>query len=275
MTLYEIISNLNMVLLAVSLVVFARMAWAGRLSEKYLRLGPTRELKQPREFYLFGIFGVMVYAVVKLQTSPESPLELQFAIYLVPFLFVGLLLNRAIHTEAGFRTIGLLPRHPRRDLSTGLFGGILGYGLAGLSGFLTVKLFKLINEPVPQIAHESLVSLQEDFNPARLIVLFVTAVIAAPLIEETVFRGVLQTSLMRWMKGQRWIAIILSAAVFSSIHAWVVPTHSLVPLFVLGIVWGYLYERTGSLLAPILAHAVFNAANIGIALCMPEQLPPS
>jgi membrane protease YdiL (CAAX protease family) len=53
-----------------------------------------------------------------------------------------------------------------------------------------------------------------------------------------------------------------------------VPWQGLIPLFVLGITFGYLYERTGSLLPPILAHAIFNAANIGIALVIPD-LPPA
>ena len=36
---------------------------------------------------------------------------------------------------------------------------------------------------------------------------------------------------------------------------------ALVPLCFLGVFWIWLYERTGDLSAPILSHALFNAAN--------------
>ena len=57
------------------------------------------------------------------------------------------------------------------------------------------------------------------------------------------------------------------------IHASVVPWQGLVSLFVLGLVFGYLYERTGSLLTPVIAHAVFNSFNNALTLLLPEQLP--
>jgi membrane protease YdiL (CAAX protease family) len=34
---------------------------------------------------------------------------------------------------------------------------------------------------------------------------------------------------------------------------------------VLGIGWGILYERTGRITAPIVAHAMFNALNLAMA----------
>lgn len=71
----------------------------------------------------------------------------------------------------------------------------------------------------------------------------------------------------------RWPALLVASAVFSVIHFSVVPWQGLISLFVLGLVFGYVYERTGSLLTPILAHAVFNAANITITLLLPDQLP--
>jgi membrane protease YdiL (CAAX protease family) len=38
------------------------------------------------------------------------------------------------------------------------------------------------------------------------------------------------------------------------------------PLFVLAVCFGYVYERTGKLWAPILMHALFNATSITLAL---------
>jgi membrane protease YdiL (CAAX protease family) len=36
-------------------------------------------------------------------------------------------------------------------------------------------------------------------------------------------------------------------------------------LFILAVGWGMLYERTGRMAAPVLAHALFNATNVLIA----------
>jgi membrane protease YdiL (CAAX protease family) len=41
---------------------------------------------------------------------------------------------------------------------------------------------------------------------------------------------------------------------------------TLVPLFVLALALTWLYERTDNLLAPIMAHSLFNIANL-VVLC--------
>jgi membrane protease YdiL (CAAX protease family) len=41
---------------------------------------------------------------------------------------------------------------------------------------------------------------------------------------------------------------------------------ALATLVVLSVGWGMLYERTGRLWAPMIAHAAFNAANLWVAL---------
>lgn len=257
---------LQFAVIAFSVVVVVRMILRGALSEKHLQLGPTRDLHEPMIVYVIGAYLVLSYAVLKLLVSSAWAYQMQFAVELMPFVIIGLLLGRARQAEAGLRKVGLLPRHPERDAKWGLMGGVIGFGLAGLSGIIAVALLTMLGEPVPEVAHETLVTLQQEFSLNLLISIIISAVIMAPLLEELVFRGVLQTTLMHLMKGRRWPAMLITAAVFSAIHAWVVPAQGLLPLFVLGLVFGYLYERTGSLLTPILAHAVFNAMNIAVAM---------
>jgi hypothetical protein len=52
------------------------------------------------------------------------------------------------------------------------------------------------------------------------------------------------------------VAIILTSLIFAALHAaqWPAP----IPLFLLAVGLGLVYQRTGSLLAPIVMHAVFN-----------------
>ena len=102
---------------------------------------------------------------------------------------------------------------------------------------------------------------QASFN-WRLMAIFAT-VIVAPLAEELFFRGLLQSALRSYI-GKPWISILISSALFMAVHG---PMYQDMPsLFVLAVGLGYLYERTGRLLAPMVAHAVFNSAMLWLTL---------
>jgi ABC-2 type transport system permease protein len=53
-------------------------------------------------------------------------------------------------------------------------------------------------------------------------------------------------------------AILASAAVFAIVH----PPASMIPVFALGVCAAFAYERSRMLLAPMLAHALYNGAVI-------------
>jgi membrane protease YdiL (CAAX protease family) len=84
------------------------------------------------------------------------------------------------------------------------------------------------------------------------------AVIAAPVFEEFLFRGLIFGGLRRSFGV--WPATLASAGVFAILH----PPLAIVPVFVLGVCAALVYERTRSLLAPMIAHAVYNACVIGV-----------
>lgn len=83
------------------------------------------------------------------------------------------------------------------------------------------------------------------------------ALIAAPLFEEFIFRGLIFGGLRR--SFGLWPATLVSAALFAIMH----PAISMAPVFVLGICTALVYERTRSLIAPMLTHAVYNAIALG------------
>ena len=83
-------------------------------------------------------------------------------------------------------------------------------------------------------------------------------VIAAPIFEEFIFRGLIFGGLRRSFGV--WPATLASAAVFAILH----PPLAIVPVFVLGVCTALVYERTRSLLAPMIVHAVYNACVIGV-----------
>jgi membrane protease YdiL (CAAX protease family) len=83
------------------------------------------------------------------------------------------------------------------------------------------------------------------------------AVVLAPIAEEFLFRGVL-FPFVRQLGFPRlaWFGV---SGLFALIHGDVA---IFVPLFVLALALTWLYERTGSLLAPIAVHSLFNTANL-------------
>ncbi|MGB0767653.1 MAG: lysostaphin resistance A-like protein [Phycisphaeraceae bacterium] len=265
------IAIFNYTLIALALGAIVVLGVKRQLGEHALRLGPTRDLGLDPVLHVINALGVLAYGIGLLFITADSPAPLLFAFAALPLLLMTLLVVQALRSHAGLRKIGLLPRHPGRDVKWGVVGGVLGFGLAGSAGLVVGLISAALGDPVQPIAHEKLVELKDAFTPQLLLELVLTAVVLAPLIEELVFRGLLQTSLVRLMRGRRWPALLLAAGFFAVIHwAVLVSWHGIVPLFVLGLVFGYLYERTGSLAPPILAHALFNAMNIAQALALPQ-----
>ncbi|MGB2986003.1 MAG: CPBP family intramembrane glutamic endopeptidase [Phycisphaerae bacterium] len=104
--------------------------------------------------------------------------------------------------------------------------------------------------------HPTIKALQERTQPIGIVVMLWTgAIVIAPVAEEFFFRGLLQTFLIRLVRN-RWLAIGLASLAFGAVH--LSQPHAVGALAVLGLLIGYAYERTGSLLPPIAIHAAFN-----------------
>jgi membrane protease YdiL (CAAX protease family) len=90
-------------------------------------------------------------------------------------------------------------------------------------------------------------------------------ILLVPFAEELLFRGILYP----WLKqvGFPRLALWGTAFLFAAVHVNLV---TFIPLMVLALVLTVLYERTGNLLAPITAHALFNAMNF-VLLYWQEQ----
>jgi membrane protease YdiL (CAAX protease family) len=93
--------------------------------------------------------------------------------------------------------------------------------------------------------------------------LLVYAVVAAPLSEEILFRGFLQP-LLKGSLG-RGAALGISAMVFAALH---VHLPSFLPLCLLGLVLGAVYERSGSLPLCMSLHAWFNAVTASLLIAV-------
>jgi len=97
------------------------------------------------------------------------------------------------------------------------------------------------------------------------------ACVAAPFFEETVFRGFVFNALLRYMAP--WGAVAISAIAFGFFHL-LEPgnTGAVFPLAVGGAVLALVYYRSGSLIASMLTHGLFNAATF-VAVTVLHQKP--
>lgn len=84
------------------------------------------------------------------------------------------------------------------------------------------------------------------------------AVLAAPLVEELLFRGLIQT-LIRSYIGRPWLSIGLTSVLFAIIHD---QSAHWPALFFLSMAIGYAYEKSGSLWQSIFMHAMFNGMSV-------------
>jgi len=102
-----------------------------------------------------------------------------------------------------------------------------------------------------------------------LALLFGGAVVA-PFIEEVFFRGFVFAGLRgRWdWKRAAWV----SAALFALAH--VVPT-SIMPIFILGLIFAFLYQTSGSIWPAILMHVLTNTAALLAAYAVSQGWLPT
>ena len=89
------------------------------------------------------------------------------------------------------------------------------------------------------------------------------ACVAGPVVEELFFRGILFAAVRR--HTSRVVAMLVSGSLFAAMHSNVL---GFLPILILGCLLADLYERTGSLFAPMMVHVLHNTLLIGLGLTM-------
>ncbi|MEM1058080.1 MAG: type II CAAX endopeptidase family protein [Verrucomicrobiota bacterium] len=108
----------------------------------------------------------------------------------------------------------------------------------------------------------------ETDDPDRLMGMLFVGVIFAPIMEEVLFRGLLQPMLKAALG--LWPAVLLTSLIFAAIH-FHLPAFT--ALFVLAVIMSLAYEYTGSVMVCILIHMFFNAYQLGFMLLLRAYLP--
>lgn len=158
--------------------------------------------------------------------------------------------------QGGLRVFVLGSASWRKQLAWAVGGVLAVYPLCWAAAELALYLFSRFAPQYPLPEHDLLTVLNQPDLPAWMpTVLWCGALIVAPVAEEAFFRGVCQTAL-RHVFRQPVVPIVIVALFFGLAH--LSQAHVVLPLAVLGFVLGLAYEKTGSLLTPIMLHLLFN-----------------
>jgi CAAX protease family protein len=183
-----------------------------------------------------------------------------------PLLYVPLLLLvwRVLLAPAGLGFVSALGLRPRPD------GWRPWAGAAAVlvaTGIVIDLVLGVLGDWVGLASHWS-----EWFDPAlawgstpAVAVTLLGSVVFAPVFEELIFRGLLYGTLRTRLSWP--LAAAGSALVFALAHGYGIA--GFLSVFLSGLLWAWIYERTGSLLPSMAAHAVNNAT---VALTLAAML---
>jgi uncharacterized protein len=222
---------------------------------------PFMTIKAREVFYVFFltnlIGGSIVLGLSRLTgIEPKDPLWTSISYGLTIGPWAGWLLWRLRSTGASLPSFfGKLPKRMR-------WGRMFGLTIATL--FISIGSFLLLASLWYSISPDSVRYLLDRVAKLQAatratnsvlpelsrVLLFILMIVAAPVLEEFVFRGIL---LQRW--ATKWnppIALVLTSLLFGALHV------NIVGIGLLGLVAGLLYYQTKSLWAPIALHAINN-----------------
>lgn len=151
-----------------------------------------------------------------------------------------------------------------QDIGIGVLAWLISFPLVVAVGqlcdFVIYVFFHL--ETYEQVAVRYLK--QSTDSPSQLVPALLMIVCAAPIIEELLFRGCLQSYLKRYMKTAS--CIVFSSICFSAFHfslsQGIGNISLLLSLFVFALFLGFVYERQGSLFASISLHMTLNIVSV-------------
>jgi len=219
---------------------------------------------------LLSLVGGMIVGMSE-RLSGVSALTLQMVIMLLPLAACALPVFAGVPWSTARREMGLhVGAGWLREIGYGFVAYATAIPMLVVGGVLAFLLALLTQADLEGASHPIQQELFEGSAGERLM-LFVIAVVLAPVVEEIVFRGVLFAHLrelsLRW---GRFAAFVLSALASSLIFAAIHP-QGIVFIPVLGalaVAFCLAREMRGSLLSCMVAHGINNALIVGLNVAM-------
>lgn len=206
---------------------------------------------------VFLIIGTILGSVITLTFSASGLIPLKYGIlisypmmFLPAMIFASNVSRRNEVFEDGYA------------IDNSNFGKHRWYTMTFVAFMMSIATAFII-EPISMLLPEMPDDLAEQMaellnGPAW--VTFISVSIFAPFFEEWLCRGIVLRGLLKKV-GATW-AIIISAAFFALIH---MNLWQAVPAFLMGLVFGYMYYKTGSLKLVMLMHFANNTMAFAIS----------
>lgn len=203
--------------------------------------------------FFVGVFlGILISAGLALGISQDFAMTYGLVI-VYPVQFIPAMLYASAVSQ---RNMGFEPEYP---LDNNNFGGRSGLSMALIVSVMAISAAFVI-EPVsmllPEMSEATKMAMEQMLKGPVWIVLISVSVFA-PFFEEWLCRGIILRGLLKKMKPG-W-AIVISALVFGLIH---MNLWQAIPAFIIGVILGYVYYKTGSLKLTMLMHCVNNTLSV-------------
>lgn len=211
-------------------------------------------------FILAGLGGTLIYPLLLRLTDPVMASAIQLPVSAA--VLVGVTMAYVAARYPGWVRSLFGPRGvSAADIGWGVLAGVVALLVfAGALGQLLEWLAQAIRQELPTV--------QEEFrriagDPRAAPILAFGAVVTAPIAEELLFRGMMFSALRKRLP--LWPAAGISSLLFALNHFEPSLEGYLLMLLVitpLGMFLAWIYERRGTLVVPILAHALFNLPQV-------------
>jgi membrane protease YdiL (CAAX protease family) len=178
-----------------------------------------------------------------------------FLAQLMPIL-IGLVVIR-IAGRGVLATVGVRPGQVLAGIGYGVFAFLAVMPICYAALYFNSEINRLCGFPVT--IHPMMTALQSNRDTWVLLLAVLQAGVLAAASEELIFRGVLFSSLIRQIGPVA--AMVLVSVTFAFFHI-SNQAHAILPLTILSLVLCYTAYRTRSLLAPVVAHFLFNTVSL-------------
>ena len=203
-------------------------------------------------FFVGAFLGILIGAGLALGISQDFAMTYGLVI-VYPVQFIPAMLYASAVSQ---RNMGFEPEYP---LDNNNFGGRSGLSMALIVSVMAISA-AFVTEPVsmllPEMSEARKIAMEQMLKGPVWIVLISVSVFA-PFFEEWLCRGIILRGLLKKMKPG-W-AIVISALIFGLIH---MNLWQAIPAFIIGVILGYVYYKTGSLKLTMLMHCVNNTLSV-------------
>jgi len=201
----------------------------------------------PNQTQSWGVLGIailsaIVFSFVMISLQKTAGQEVAFFVYYILSMGAAFALVHFLRKK-----VSGVDQYPLKSFSIAVVPALL-LALLGIQLGITMPLADLI--PMPEALKEVFRHLGE----MNGILSFLTIAIAAPILEEFIFRGIVLEGLLRNYSPRK--AILLSSFLFGLVH---LNPWQFISAMAIGCLAGWVYYRSRNLWLPILIHFANNS----------------